>query len=213
MARLVPVELPIRPTPLPAAVRRLLDDADDRVERFAQDHRDRPVPAFVPCDFVAAHHALAAVQSLSLAAGGRFAEWGSGVGTVTCLASLSGFDAVGIEIEPDLVEVAEALADDHAIEVEFVRGSFVPEGGDDVLDEHAYDLDREVTWLRTDLGSGGDAYDQLGLDPDDFDVVFAYPWPGEEAVVFDLFAEFAAVGALLLTHHGEDGMRLQRKVR
>ena len=36
---------------------------------------------------------------------------------------------------------------------------------------------------------------ELGLDPDDFDIVFAYPWPGEEQIIFDLFASHAATGA------------------
>ncbi|MEO1496347.1 MAG: hypothetical protein AAFV43_04275 [Planctomycetota bacterium] len=210
MSRLVDVPLGAPPTPLPRRVRDLLDDADDRIERFQQAHLQAPVPAFVPCDFVEVYHGLQQVAAANLAPGHKFCEWGSGVGAVTCLASLLGFDAVGIEIEPDLVEAALALADDHGIDAELVRGSFVPYGGDDCLDAHAAELDREVTWLRTD---GEDAYEELGLDPDDFDVVFAYPWPGEEEVIFDLFAEFAAVGALLLTHHGENGTRLQRKKR
>lgn len=210
MSRLVEAPFDLQAVALPRRVRELLDDADDLVERFHQEHRDTPVPAFVPCDFVQAFQALQAVVAGNLATGHRFCEWGSGIGTVTCVASLLGFDAVGIEIEPDLVAVAETLADDHGIEAEFVRGSFVPPGGDDCLDAHAAELDREVTWLRTD---GEDAYELIGLDPDDFDVVFAYPWPGEEEVIFDLFAEFGAVGALLLTHHGENGMRLQRKRR
>lgn len=207
--RLVAVDLPEQSFVLPRRVTDLLADADERIERFHFDHREAPLPGFVPSDFVAAHHALCAINDGGLSPGHRFAEWGSGLGVVTCLAGLVGFDSVGIEIERDLVVEAERLADDHAIEVEFVCGSYVPYGGDDVLDAHAGDLDREVTWLRSD---GDDAYDLLGLDADDFDLVFAYPWPGEEGVVFDLFAEFAAVGALLLTHHGEEGMRLQRKV-
>ena len=207
--RLEKILLDFPPTTLPINVRDLLDDADDRVERFHFEHREKPIPAFVACDFVAAYHALRQITELNLSAGGRFCEWGSGIGSVTCLAALLGYDAIGIEIEPDLVETAISLADDHTIEAEFVHGSFVPQGGEECLDAHAYDLDREVTWLRSD---GADAYEELGLDADDFDLVFAYPWPGEEAVIYDLFAEFAGVGALLLTHHGEEGLRLQRKV-
>lgn len=210
MSRLLEIQLTIPNAPLPQRVRDLLDDADDRIERFNHDHRDNPVPAFVPCDFVEAHHALSQVLALNLAPGGRFAEWGSGVGVVTCLASLLGMDAIGIEIERDLVDIAEALAEDHSIEAEFVSGSFVPEGGEFVLEDNAYNLARDVTWLQP---GGDDAYEHLGLDPDDFDFVFAYPWPGEEQTIFDLFAEYAAVGALLMTHHGENGMRLQRKRR
>jgi len=210
MSRLIEIALDAPATPLPRRVRDLLEDADERIERFSHDHRDRPVPAFVPCDFVQAYHTLAHATALSLAPGGRFAEWGSGVGVVTCLASLLGYDAVGIEVEEELVEVAVALAEDHAVEAEFLSGSFIPEGGDEVLDTHAYNLSRDVTWLRTDTQ---DVYEELGLDPDDFDLVFAYPWPGEEETIFDLFAEFGSVGAVLMTHHGENGMRLQRKRR
>ena len=31
--------------------------------------------------------------------------------------------------------------------------------------------------------------------------------------IFDLFTDYAATGALLLTYHGQDGLRLQRKVK
>ncbi|MEQ8848250.1 hypothetical protein [Botrimarina sp.] len=210
MARLVEIELHSDARPLPPRVRDLFDCADDLVERFSNDHRERPVPAFVPSDFVEVHHSLQRIEEARLTTGPRFLEWGSGIGVVTCLASLAGFDAAGIEIEPELVEIARGLADDHGFDVEFVAGSFVPTGGEQVIESHAYNLARSVTWLRTD---GHDGYELLGLEADDFDLVFAYPWPGEEEAIFDLFAEYAADGALLLTHHGEDGMLLQRKRR
>jgi hypothetical protein len=210
MARLVEVELVIPATPLPRELRAMLDDADGRIERFHHRRRDNPAPAFVPSDFVESYRALRVVSELSLAPGGRFLEWGSGLGVVTCQASLLGFDAIGIEIEEELVDESRALAEDHGVEAEFVAGSYVPEGGDEVLEANAYNLARAVTWLRNDAPS---AYEEIGLEPDDFDLVFAYPWPGEEGAVFDLFAEFASVGALLMTHHGEEGMKLQRKRR
>lgn len=208
MPGLVEITLELSAANLPQRVRDLLDDADERVERFHYEHRDRPVPAFVASDFVEAYHAIRSVVELNLAPGARFAEWGSGVGAVTCLASLFGFDAIGIEIEDELVVAARGLAEDHSIEAEFVCGSFVPSGGDEILEANAYNLAKNVTWLRTD---GDDAYEHLGLDPDDFDLVFAYPWPGEEDAIYDLFSEYAADGALLMTHHGENGTRLRRK--
>ena len=67
-----------------------------------------------------------------------------------------------------------------------------------------------VSWLST---GGPDGYAELELDPDDFDIVFAYPWPGEEQVIFDLFTDSAAVGTLLLTYHGQEGLRLHRKLK
>jgi hypothetical protein len=103
------------------------------------------------------------------------------------------------------VSLADELAKKHHLATEFACGSFVPAGS-----ERRLDLAGDVTWLSS---GGRDGYEQLQLDPDDFDVVFAYPWPGEEQVIFDLFADHAAVGALLLTYHGQEGLRLQRKIR
>ena len=51
-----------------------------------------------------------------------------------------------------------------------------------------------------------------GLTPDDLDVVYAYPWPDEEAVTAELFERYAGTGAILLTYHGGDGIRARRKV-
>jgi len=191
--------------PLPSRVVELLNDADERIERLQHDRRDRPIAAFVPCDFALVQQAIAHITQLTLAPGNRFVEWGSGAGVVACLAGMLGWDSVGIEIEQDLVDIAQGLAEDHQAQVEFVCGSFVPEDCHADLTEQ-----RDINWLRTD---GVDAYEWLGLDPDDFDLVFAYPWPGEEQIVFDIFAESAAVGALLLTYHGQEGIRLQRKVK
>jgi hypothetical protein len=144
------------------------------------------------------------LKSAHLATGRRCIEWGSGLGVVTCLAALVGFDAVGIEIEPMLVRASQQLARKHRIASQFVCGTFIPPSAQALCDSAG-----DIAWLSP---AGTDGYEQLGLDPDDFDVVFAYPWPGEEHVIFDLFAESAAVGSLLLTYHGQEGLRLHRKV-
>ena len=98
-----------------------------------------------------------------------------------------------------------SLADDHGIARQFACGSFVPHGA-----EPQRRLAGDVAWLSTD---GPDGYDELDSSPTTSTSIFAYPWPGEEQVIFDLFADCAAVGALLLTYHGQEGLRLQRKVR
>ena len=54
--------------------------------------------------------------------------------------------------------------------------------------------------------------DALGVAPEDCDIVFAYPWPGEEACVDAVFARHASSGALLLTFHDRDRILLQRKL-
>lgn len=202
--RLVEVDLNVsKPAPVPQDVAALLADAQQRLAAF--DEFQASIPAFVPCDFELVYQALDQIRLRQLAAGQRFIEWGSGIGVVACLAALVGFDAVGIEIESPLVDIAISLAEQHDIDVQFVRGSYVPDGAEPFVDTYG-----EVAWLRTDQPDG---YGELELEPEDFDVVFAYPWPGEEKVIFDLFAGCASNGALLLTYHGQDGLRLQRKLR
>jgi hypothetical protein len=202
--RLSDIELESSPVEIPGGVAALLADAKQRIQQFDAS-LPVSIPAFVPSDFEQVYRALVWIHGSHMATGRRFLEWGSGVGAVACLAALVGFDAVGIEIEPVLVEIAESLAAHHKIAVEFACGSYVPSGAEPFVDTAG-----EVAWLRTDRP---DCYAELELEPEDFDIIFAYPWPGEEQVIFDLFENCAAVGALLLTYHSQDGLRLQRKVR
>ncbi len=202
--RLAEVEFEPPQIAIPPLVAALLADAQQRIEALDDTTRIE-IPAFVPSNFELAYRALAEIEAANLAPGRRFIEWGSGIGVVTCLASCVGFDAVGIEIEPKLVEIANRIASDHHIAAQYACGSFIPDG----VVPHV-DWADCVAWLTT---TGDDGHEELELDPDDFDVVFAYPWPGEEQVIFDLFADTAAVGALLLTYHGLDGVKLQRKVK
>lgn len=202
--RLRDVDFELAPVVMPDDVHRFVAAARRRIDRM-EDEQRTSIPAFVPSDFDEVYRALVQIHGTRIATGRRFVEWGSGAGVVTCLASLVGFDAVGIEIESLLVEIAQSLARRFGITTQFVCGSFVPPGAEPLIDSSG-----EVTWLRTDAP---DAYAELELDPDDFDVVFAYPWPGEEQMIFDLFEHCASVGALLLTYHSQEGIRLQRKVR
>jgi hypothetical protein len=202
--RLAEVDLTLSGDALPDIVARLLVDARQHVEQLEEAAR-AAIPAFVPSDFEAVYRGLVSIDSGRLATGQRFLEWGSGMGIVTCLAVLSGYDAVGIEIEPALVRIANDFARVHHIKTEFALGSFVPHGAQPRLDWTS-----GVAWLSA---GGPDGYAELELDPDDFDIIYAYPWPGEEQVIFDLFADSAAVGALLLTYHGQEGLRLHRKLK
>ena len=201
----VPEEAELASIEIPEKVERLIVETDKRIAAFIERTSDSPMIAFVPSDFRATYRALAWLHAERLAPGRSFCEWGSGFGGVAMLAALVGFHCSGIEVEPTLVEESIALAADFDVPVEFVCGSFVPEGsedGDEALQEFA--------WLDF---SAAPAYEELGYDADDFDVIFAYPWPGEQQVVFDLFDEHAANGALLLTYHGTEGLRLHRRSR
>lgn len=200
----IPLSMDRAPSPSGAALA-FLEDADARIERFIRSQRhDEPITGFVVSDFVMVYHALTEVVERGLATGGRFCEWGCGFGVVAGLAALLGQDACGIEAHRGLAEAARELLDDHGLDVAIAHGSMVPDGGDELVDALA-----QQAWLRTGETPG---YDELDADADDFDLVFAYPWPGEEELIDALFERFAADGALLLTYHGLNDMRLQRKV-
>lgn len=203
---LSPIELNWQDQPLPgAAAVRLIDDAQERIERFIHARQaGEPIPSFVASDFLMVDRALTAVAEGALAPGPAFLEWGAGFAVVAGLAAVQGLDAHAIEIHRDLVDQAERLMRDHELDVTIAQGSLVPEDGDAIVDEMA-----QQAWLLT---GEHPAYDELGLDLCDFDIVFAYPWPGEESLIDALFEAFAADGALLLTYHGMNEMKLQRKV-
>ena len=186
-----------------AATAAFLADAQARIDAFFEERWQEPIVGFVPSDFAKLWPALAALQEQSLAPGRRFCEWGCGFGVVAGLAARLGFDASGIEIERDLVAGARALLSAHALDVKLACGSFIPPGGEPLAKIRA-----EMAWLIT---GGPDGHALLGREPDDWDVVFAYPWPGEEHVVERLFDRFAAPGALLVTWRTEKGARVQRK--
>ena len=205
---LVDVEFSVNASVLPDDVVAFLREADLRVDHFVRNHSIR-ITGFVPSDFTTVYHALRTITETHLAPGNSFCEWGSGFGVVASLAAMLEMSVCGIEIERDLVDASRRLADDFGLPVEFVQGSFIPLGGEADAEEACVDNGSEAFWLVTDAD---EAYEELGLDPDDFDVVFAYPWPGEEYLIEDLFEKYAAEEALLLTYNQYDSVRLQRKV-
>ncbi len=200
---LTEVELNADWPPLPEDVAAFIAEAQTRIDAFIEGRLDDPILGFVPCDFHAVYGVLAEIARRGLAPGDLFCEWGSGFGIIAMLAAQLDYTSCGIEIEQDLVDASIELAEDFAIPVELVCGSFIPEGGDEVADG-TY----EFAWLRTDAPSG---YPELELDPNDFDVIFAYPWPGEEQVVLELFDRYAANGALLVTYQGVEEVHVRRR--
>jgi hypothetical protein len=197
---LVDLKLRIDDSAPPHDVSVFLREAERRIERFQLSSR---VPGFVPSDFARAYGVLRALAEADLAPGALFCEWGSGFGVVACLASLLHVDAFGIEIEAELVDAARQLAADFDLPVEFIHGSFIPRGADT-----SADAGDGFSWFTADEGS---AHEELGLAPEDFAVIFAYPWPDEERVTRDLFERYAALGAVLVTYHGGPDFRVRRK--
>lgn len=156
--------------------------------RFDAEVRSRSWHPFVPADYDRVLLDLLPLRHR----GRRFLEMGSASGVITIMADLLGFEAYGLEIDPELVEVARSLARKYESDARFAVGSFVPSGyvwtsaaGDDRLGTVA-------------LGEPG--YRELGRDLSYFDVVFAYPWDGEGPILRDILRRHGSPTATLLLH-------------
>ena len=155
---------------------------------FDRDVRRHRWHSFVPADYARILDALLPFRS----PGRPFLEWGSATGVITIMADLLGFDACGIELDPDLVERAVSLAGRYGSGARFVAGSFLPAG----YEYRARDGDARLGTV----GEGPSGYLKLGRSLDDFDVVYGYPWSGEEALMHDLMRRYGRADALLLLH-------------
>ena len=56
-----------------------------------------------------------------------------------------------------------------------------------------------------------DSYAELGVEIDEFDIVFCFPWPTDETLTAEIFDRCAATGAVLLTYGEMNGYTLRRK--
>jgi hypothetical protein len=178
----------------------LIEEGTDLWERFDREVRTNHWHPFVASDYGRALQALMDAH----AAGRTFLEWGSATGVITILADLLGFEASGIELDAELVAVARDLASRHGSRARFAVGSFVPAG---YQPKFRHGDDRLGT-----IGDGPSGYRELGHPLEDFDVVYAYPWMGEERVLLDLFNRYGGKHALLLLH-GENGITTHRHGR
>jgi hypothetical protein len=167
-------------------------------ERFEAEVRDHRFHPFIASDYEVVLAALGAHRGPAL----RFLELGSASGVITVMADLLGYDACGIEIDESLVSTARDLAAQFDSGARFVAGSFFPTG-------YVYRPRGEKARAIT-LGDGPSAYVQLGHALDDFDVVFGYPWGGEEAMMLDLMRCYGRADALLLLHGVDYGVKAYR---
>ena len=119
------------------------------------------------------------------------------------MADLMGFDACGIEIDASLVGAARELAKRTGSQARFATGSFIPMGWE---------------WKPPDgdgrmatIGQAESGYGELGRPLEDFDVVYGYPWSGEEALMRDLMRSHGGSGAKLMLHCVEHGVRVYQR--
>jgi len=186
---------------LQARLAELIEEGWEIWRRFDVEVRHNEFHPFVPADYERVLRALVELR----APGVRFLEWGSGTGVITIMADLLGFEAYGIELDGGLVEIARELAAKYGSGARFAAGSFIPSG---------------YRWRPRDgdgrmgtIGDGASAYLELGHPLEDFDLVYGYPWGGEEALMHDLMRAYGGRGARLLLHGVPEGVRVFRDGR
>ncbi|MDB4873747.1 MAG: hypothetical protein JWM41_193 [Gemmatimonadetes bacterium] len=180
---------------LRAKLTTLIDEGWEIWDKFDSEVRQKNWHPFVPADYERMLPALLALR----APGRTFLEWGSATGIVTIMADLLGYEAFGIELDAPLVDVAKGLAERHHSRARFAAGSFVPAG---YRWKPTHGDDRPGT-----IGDGSSAYPALGHPLEDFDVVYGYPWTGEEPMMQNLMRTYGNKNARLLLN-GPDGVRL-----
>lgn len=129
-------------------------------------------------------------------------EWGSGLGIVTIMASRLGFEAYGIEAEPGLLVHSERLAEAYGPNARFAQGSFIP-------DDFDWNPTNGDVVYRTDIDAAS-AYEELDMELQDFDLVYAYPWPEEHTLYHNIMRQYARRDAMLLTYDAREGAELVR---
>jgi len=169
-----------------------------RFDREVRHHRWHP---FVPGEY---DRVLSALTEL-WRPGTRFLEMGSATGVIAIMADLLGYEAYGIEIDEDLVRTARDIAGRYGSRARFATGSFLPQG---------------YVWRPSDgdgrpgtIGEGPSGYTELALPLDEFGLVYAYPWGGEEAMFMDLMRRHGASDAGFLLQLTSGELRLLRSSR
>jgi len=180
---------------------RLGEEGWEMWARFDREVRSRRWHPFVPAEYDRVLVALTALRRPGL----RFLEFGSATGIVTVMADLLGYEACGIEIDESLVTLARATAERYASRARFAAGSFLPQG-------YVWRPHHSDGRLGT-VGEGVSGYLELGMPLGDFDLVFAYPWHGEEDMMMDLLRDHGAPDAGLLLQRVSGEVQLFRKGR
>ena len=192
---------------------RLIDTCSRGWERFFADHDDHQAPRFVPSVPEIVFAVLEEVTKRNLPPNRVFCEWGSGFATATCMASLLGYEAYGIEIEEELVRLSRAIARRLGIPVEIICTSMFPEGYGFYPGAGGAKL---VTPASLNGHNSADRcplrYDGMAINIGDIGLFFAYPWPDEQELLQALFDAVAAEGAILVAYHMDKKICVFRKI-
>lgn len=204
------IPLRLQPDAIPDDVATLIAEADARCDAFFNAGLGRRYPRYIPSDPAIVHAAMVALKDSGDIRGKVFCEWGCGFAVATCMASLIGYEAYGIEIEPELANLADQLAADLGIPANILCTSYLPEGYEECDGVGGKDLlPPEATISVGDAADPPPSYE--GLDPDEVDVFFVYPWPGQEELMMDLFQSMTTEGAILLIYLGDREIAAYRR--
>ena len=164
--------------------------------RFDVEVRQDDWHPFVAADYDSVRTVLVSLRK----PGRRFLEWGSATGVITIMADLLGFDSCGIELDSSLVDVGREFASRWRSNARFAAGSFIPMGWEWRLSGGD---GRHGT-----IGRGPSGYLELGRALDDFDVVYGFPWMGEEPMMLDLMRCHGREDARLVLHTVQNRARI-----
>lgn len=182
------------PPDLEARLEALFAEGRAIFDRFERDVRSVEFHPFKPAKYAVVVECLQAFAG----EGRTFLEWGSAAGVIAIAADLLGFDAYGIEIDAALVEVARDLARRHESSAKFAAGSLLPEG-------YEWRSPTGDPRLGT-IEEGESGYALLGMELADFDLVYGYPWAGEDGMMRDIMERHGGAGARLLLNRGAGGI-------
>lgn len=189
------------PVEMPEEIREFLAEADRRVDSFYEEGLGRRYPRFIPSDPNVVYSAIASLKNSGELQGNVFCEWGCGHGIAAGFAALLGMESYGIEIETELADRAERLMRDTNVSVQILEISYLPEGFEESDGHGGKDLVTPGELIPNGEEFTPPEYD--GLDPDEVDLFFVYPWPGQEEMMLDLFTAVASDGAILLMYEGD----------
>jgi hypothetical protein len=190
--------------PVPAAVRSQIAQMGVAIQEF-HDRWDRQlIEQFVASDYELVYQALRWITEQDIAIGRHFCEWGCGFAAVASLASSLGWDAIGIEAESRLIKQAQFWVDQWGHPVQLICANFLPPGAERLTHDYSF-----PSLGRDELPN---AYELLDLEVDDFALIFAYPWPGEDQFFERVFDRYGQRDGLLLLFRGPNDLVLHRKI-
>ncbi|QDS96614.1 hypothetical protein FF011L_54260 [Roseimaritima multifibrata] len=199
------IELPRHLTdrPIPGPIQQLLDESLRRTVAFHDRRESTDAEHFVASDHPLVYRTLDWIAETRLATGNRFIEWGCGFAVNACAAASLGWDVLAVEVEPKVVAEAAKMIAMWQQPVELLQGNFLPPNAERFSED---------PYLPSLGHSAESIYAKLDMQIDDFDIIFAYPWPGEHRFIDELFAVTAAPGALLVTFLGPNEITVQQKM-